>query len=116
MAASESPDFESVSIWPSTEGMICQDSPNLSFNQPHGPSSPPPAISLLQYLSISACVSQVTISEKPSANENVGPPSNAVYSRPSSWKTALSTLPLAMGASVSLSTRFSTFEFGNSET
>ena len=96
--------------------MICHDSPNLSFSQPQGPSSPPSAVSLLQYLSISACVSQVTINEKPSANEKVAPPSNAVYSRPSSWNTSLSTLPLAMGPSASLRTRFPTFEFGNSET
>jgi len=26
-------------------GVTCQDRPNLSFSHPHGPSSPPPAVS-----------------------------------------------------------------------
>lgn len=43
----------SVSLWPSssprTRGTICQDTPKRSFSQPHGPCSPPPAISFVEY-------------------------------------------------------------------
>src|SRR5205085_9075976 len=99
IAASELPDFESLSIWPRTSGTICHDTPNRSFSQPHGPSSPPSSVSLVQYLSTSCCVLHCTISEKPSEKLKVAPPSKATYSRPSSSKVALSTLPLAMGPS-----------------
>src|SRR5438876_9781526 len=117
MAASELPDFESLSIWPSTSGTICHETPNRSFSHPHGPSSPPPSVSLVQYLSTSCCVLHMTISEIPSVNVKVGPPSNATYSRPSSWNVALSSLPLGIGPP-SLSTRcmLTIFEFGKTET
>src|SRR5947209_14629996 len=102
IAASELPERESLSIWPSTSGTICHERPKRSLSHPHGPSSPPSAVSLDQYLSTSSCVLQLTIREKPSVKVKVGPPSNAVYSQPSSTNVAPSTLPLGTGASASL--------------
>src|SRR5207247_2530730 len=102
MAASELPDLGSLSIWPSTSGTICHETPNRSFSQPQGPSSPPLSVSLVQYPSTSCCVLQVTMRDMPSENEKVGPPSKARYSRPSSSKVALRSLPLAIGPSFSL--------------
>src|SRR5258707_15617061 len=41
-------------------GAICHDRPYLSLSQPHCDSCPPSAVSVFQYLSTSACVSQRT--------------------------------------------------------
>ena len=57
-------------------GTICHDTPNRSFSQPHGPSSPP-SDSALQYRSTSAWSSQSTWNEIASLNENSGPPFRA---------------------------------------
>jgi hypothetical protein len=43
----------SLSIRPSELGMICHDSPNLSFSQPHRLGAPPSAVSFVQSSSIS---------------------------------------------------------------
>src|SRR6266545_363823 len=58
---------------PRIEGTICQDTPNLSVSQPHGPFCPP-SESLSHSSSISAWVSQFTKSDMPCANRNDGPP------------------------------------------
>src|SRR5438874_9335952 len=116
LAASELPAFESLSIWPSSSGTICHDTPNGSSSHPPGPSSPPLSVSLVQYPSTSCCVLQVTMRDMPSENEKVGPPSKARYSRPSSSKVALSSLPLAIGPSFSLRCMLTIFELGKSET
>src|SRR5437868_9435802 len=108
-AAAEFPDLPSDSICMSTLGTTCHETPNRSLSQPHGPSSPPPSMSFVQYRSISSCVSQLTISEMPSLNLNVGPPSNARNSLPSSSKVAPSTLPS------SLRWMLSTFELRSEE-
>src|SRR2546423_3421363 len=109
------PDFGSLIIRPKAVGTTCHDTPNRSLSQPQGPSSPP-AESRDQVSSICSWVSQVATNEKASVNENDGPPSNAVYSCPSSWKLTCQTLPLGRGPFPSLRRRLSTLEFGNSDT
>src|SRR3990172_8808466 len=79
--------------WPKVVGIICQDTPNLSFSQPQGPGSPPPAESFSHSSSTSACVSQLTKSEKPWAKVKLGPPFRAINSCPSSTKVADMTAP-----------------------
>src|SRR5262252_7559342 len=90
MACMTRPDFcgsLSVSISPSILGMICHETPNLSFNQPHRLSAPP-ADSRSHSSSTSACVSHETNSEIASVNLNIGPPLNAMNRWPSSSKGA----------------------------
>jgi hypothetical protein len=53
--------------------MTCQETPNLSVSQPHGPSAPP-SVSLAHRSSTSSCVSQLTNSEMPWSNLKLGPP------------------------------------------
>src|SRR5215471_4016017 len=82
----------SASISPSILGMICHETPNLSFNQPHRLSAPP-ADSRSHSSSTSACVSQETNSEIASVNLNIGPPLNAMNCWPSSSKVQEKTEP-----------------------
>lgn len=58
-------------------GMICHDSPNLSFSQPHAPSSPP-SLSFAQSSSTFSCEAQSTMSETASLNLKSGPPFSAM--------------------------------------
>src|SRR5260370_39277544 len=84
----------SCSSLPRTEGMICQDRPNLSFSQPHLPFSPP-AERLSHSSSTSPCVSQFTNNEMGGVNVNCGQPFIARNSFPSSWKVHPVTFPSA---------------------
>src|SRR3990167_9837103 len=79
-----------------TLGTICQDTPNLSCNQPHG-SSLPPAESLSHKSSTSCCDSQFTTNEMDGVNLYCGPPLSATNSCPSSRKLAVMTVPLGPG-------------------
>src|SRR5687767_5159857 len=78
-------------------GMICQDTPYLSFSQPQRLSVPPSAVSLLQISSISACVSQLTSRDMPSENEKLGPPLRAMNDCPNSSKLTTMTEPPGPG-------------------
>src|SRR6266851_2338641 len=82
----------SPSIPPKIVGLICQDSPYLSFSQPHCTSSPP-SESLLQNSSTSSCVLQSTENETASVNLKWGPPFNAMNSCPPSTNVTVITLP-----------------------
>src|SRR6185436_2834612 len=73
-------------------GTICQESPYLSFSQPHC-TSLPPAESLFQYLSTSACVLQFTTNDMASVNLKSGPPLSATNFCPSSWNSTVITDP-----------------------
>jgi hypothetical protein len=86
----------SVSSSMSTFGTICHDTPNLSFSQPHGPSSPP-SESVLQSRSTSSWLSQLTSKEIASLNVKSGPPFKAVNVWPSSSKLTVITIPSARG-------------------
>src|SRR5438046_10094241 len=81
---------------PSTVGTICQDTPNLSFSQPHW-SLDPPADSFSHSASTSGCVSQFTKNEIAGVNLNCGPPFRAKNSWPSSTKVADITDPFGPG-------------------
>src|SRR6184192_33283 len=109
------PDFGSLIICPRAVGTTCQDTPQRSLSQPHGPSSPP-SVRRAQTSSISSWVSHVATNEKASVNENDGPPSKAVYSCPSSTKLACNTLPSGSGPPAVARSKLTTFEFGNSDT
>src|SRR5438046_9393006 len=77
-------------------GTICHDNPYLSLSQPQTLVAPPSA-SLLQYLSTSACVSQLTTNETASVNLKLGPPLSAVNFCPSSSKATVMTDPFGPG-------------------
>src|SRR4051794_30721543 len=79
----------------SAVGVICHDTPNLSFSQPQRLFSPP-AESCSHSLSTSACVSQLTTNEMASVNLKCGPPFNAVNCCPSSSKAMVITDPLGL--------------------
>jgi hypothetical protein len=115
IAFCELPDLESLSICPSTAGTICQETPQRSVSQPQGPFSPP-SDSRSQSSSISSCVWHVTISEKPTVNEKLSPPSKAKNSRPLSSNVAFSRPPFGIGLLPSLRTMLTMREFGMSET
>src|SRR6266436_3042699 len=72
---------------PKTEGMTCQDRPNLSVNQPHLCFSPP-SESFSHSSSTSGCVSQFTKNDIAGVKVNSGPPLSAENSCPSSWNVA----------------------------
>src|SRR2546425_9647662 len=80
----------------SSVGTICHDRPNLSFSQPQGPSSPP-SENVLQNVSTSSWVSQLTWNEIASLNVNSGPPFRATNSCPSSSKLTVITIPSGRG-------------------
>src|SRR2546430_13731093 len=77
-------------------GTICHDRPNLSFNQPQGPSSPP-SESLLQNASTSSWFLHVTWNEIASLNVNSGPPFKVTNFCPSSSKLTVITVPSERG-------------------
>jgi hypothetical protein len=77
-------------------GMICQEIPNLSFSQPHGPSSPP-SERAVQYLSTSSWFSQSTRNEMASFGLKSGPPFSAANRCPSSSKLTVMTIPSGRG-------------------
>src|SRR5207247_11248187 len=79
-----------------TRGTICQDTPNRSVSQPHGPFDPP-SESFSQNMSTSSWFWQSTMSDIPCENSNEGPPLRATNSCPSSSKFALMRLPFAPG-------------------
>ncbi len=62
----------SLNSSPSTVSTICQDTPNLSFSQPHCDSCPP-AESFPNNRSTASCVSQLTDREMASVNLKCGP-------------------------------------------
>jgi hypothetical protein len=64
--------------------MICQDSPNRSFSQPHCDGWPPPAISLAHSSSTSCWVSQETKNDTASVNVKCGPAFRPMNRCPSS--------------------------------
>ena len=113
IAASEFPCFESLSILPRATGTICHDTPNRSVSQPHGPFSPP-AESFSQSRSISPWVRHSTMKDIPIENENAGPPSNAVNSRPKRTNDAPTSFPFGMGPPL-LRDRLRIFDFGKRE-
>src|SRR5581483_5696576 len=82
----------SLKSLPKIVGTICQESPYLSFSQPHW-TSVPPAESFRQYLSTSACVLQFTTNDMASVNLKCGPPLSATYSCPSSSNSMVITDP-----------------------
>ena len=86
---------ELASISGRTFGTICQDTPNLSFSQPHWPGSPPPRISDDQSRSTSAWSSHRTLSEMASLNWNSGPPLRPMRSWPARVKSTVKTSPFA---------------------
>src|SRR6266404_4021691 len=77
---------------PNTVGTICHDRPYLSLSQPHCTSFPP-AESVFQNRSTSACVLQLTTNEMASVNLKCGPPLSARKSCPSSWNSTVITEP-----------------------
>src|SRR5258708_19561329 len=82
----------SLSNFPKIVGTICQESPYLSLSQPHC-TSLPPAESLFQNLSTSACDLQLTTNEMASVNLKCGPPLSATNSCPASWNATVITHP-----------------------
>src|SRR2546422_675527 len=85
----------SCNILLNTVGTICQDSPYLSFSQPHCPSSPP-SESFSHSSSTSFCVLQFTTNDMASVNLKCGPPFNAANACPSSWNAMVITVPLGL--------------------
>src|SRR6266545_4125553 len=77
-------------------GTTCHERPNLSLSHPQTPSSPP-SESVLQYLSTSSCVSQLTANEIASLNVNSGPPFSATNVCPSSSNSTVMTIPSGRG-------------------
>lgn len=67
----------SLSNRPNTRGMTCQESPYRSVSQPQRFGWPPPARSLSQSESTSACVSQLMNNEMAGVKLYCGPPFNA---------------------------------------
>src|SRR5437868_2489651 len=94
--------------------MICQETPNLSFNHPHCSCSPPSA-SLSQYVSTSSCELQLTNIETPQVNgTSIGwPLSIAIKSSPSSLKEENLICPSGPGSPFSYREIKSMLEFGN---
>src|SRR5215469_1985768 len=86
----------SPSSSPSALGMICQERPNLSFNQPHRDFWPP-AESFSQSSSTSCCVSTLTNIETASVNLKCGPPFSTMNFWPSISKVAVMTEPFWPG-------------------
>src|ERR1700689_3494536 len=82
----------SVIICGKAEGTTCQDKPNLSLSQPHGPSLPP-SDSFLQKWAISSWESQEIWNDTASSNLNCGPASSAVKVKPSISKATTMTEP-----------------------
>src|SRR4051812_38447435 len=93
-------------------GTTCHETPNLSFSQPHGPSSPP-AESSLQNLSTSSCDSQSIWNEIASLNRYCGPPLSATNDWPSSSKATVITVPSRSGAAEPYRATSTIREFGN---
>src|SRR5438876_751432 len=87
----------SLSIPLSTDGTICQVTPNLSLHQPHCSASGT-ADRLAHNVSISSCDSHVTTNEIADENSKPGtlPPLSAVKSCPSSWNSTVITEPAAL--------------------
>src|SRR5688572_28054797 len=98
----------SPNISPNAEGIICQDTPNLSLSQPHLDYSPPSAVSFSHSSSTSACVLQFTYSQMPSENLKDGPPCSALNCCPASWnETPITASPARITLSI--------FEFSKSD-
>src|SRR5258707_10817692 len=95
---------------PKAEGTICQESPYLSFSQPHL-SFDPPSDSLSQSSSTSCCVSQFTKSEIAGVKLNIGPPFNAWKRCPSKSKLTSKTDPFGPGPPSPFLLILTTFEF-----
>ena len=74
-------------------GITCQETPKRSVSHPHGPSSPPSAVSFSASVSISRCVSQETASENACEKWKVGPPFMATYGLPSSSNATVRAVP-----------------------
>src|ERR1700731_808850 len=72
---------------PKTEGMICHDTPYLSFSQPHRCFAPP-SESFSHSSSTSCCVSQFTKNDMAGEKVNCGPPFSAKNCCPSSSNVA----------------------------
>src|ERR687887_624323 len=83
-------------ISPKTLGTICHETPNLSFNQPHCSTSPPPSESFSHRLSTSSCVSQLTRNDIAGENLKIGPPFKAMNSCPSSSNVTVITVPFGL--------------------
>src|SRR5262245_32878119 len=86
----------SANSLPSTVGTTCQETPYLSFSQPHCTFCPP-VESLSHSSSISCCVSQFTTKDIDSLNLNCGPPLSARNFCPSSSNETVITLPACPG-------------------
>src|ERR1041385_820891 len=76
------------------EGTICHDRPNLSFNQPHLPFSPP-CESFSQNSSTSCWLSQLTRNDIASVNLNFGPALRPINCWPWSSNVTVITWPPA---------------------
>ncbi len=72
-------------------GTTCHDTPNRSLSQPHGPGSPPPAVSASQYRSTSAWSAQSIRNEIDSLNVKSSPPLMPVNGCPSIVQSTVTT-------------------------
>src|ERR1700730_6838477 len=100
---------------PKTEGMTCQERPNLSLSQPHLCFSPP-SESFSHSSSTSCWVSQSTQNDTAGVKLQCGPPFSAINYWPSSWNLPDMTAPFGPGPSSPHRLTLSTFEFLKVET
>ena len=99
-----------VTSW---RGTICHESPYLSFTQPQGPCEPPPAVSLSEYMSISAWFLQFTVIEVASLKVQPWVPGPSVIAKGSPLRENVQCMIVLAASSFIIDP---IFEFGKIET